>query len=190
MACGNVAAVRARGGESISTARRLRTRLITALGSIAALAAAGADALVHAGKFVDLAGAAAALALALLAFGLVSRFASTIPWSIALVGAAYLVGREGNPVVDGGAAAVGALLLLSAELASWSIGENPRIEAEASLVVRRALTIGALVIAALLVDVLLLGTAAFSGSSGIVLVVVGVAAAVAAMTLVLRLVRG
>lgn len=106
-----------------------------------------------------------------------------------LVAAAYLVGREGNPVVDGGAAVVGALLLLSAELASWSIGENPRIQAEANLVLRRALTIGALVLGALVVDVLLLATAAFSGSSGIVLVVVGVAAAVAAMTLVLRLVR-
>jgi len=163
--------------------------VITALGSVAALAAAGADALVHAGKLGGLAGAAAALALALLAFGLVSRFASTIPWAIVLVGSAYLIGREGNPVVDGGAAVVGALLLLSAELASWSIGENPRIQAEASLVIRRAVAIGTLVLGALVVDVLLLGTAAFSGSSGIVLVVVGMAAAVAAVALVLRLVR-
>ncbi|HST17716.1 MAG TPA: hypothetical protein VLK36_08600 [Gaiellaceae bacterium] len=190
MARRDAAAVRPRGGESISTARRLRTRLITALGSLAALAAAGADAIAHAGEFGDLAGAAVVLALALLAFGILARYASTIPWSIVLVGAAYLIGREGNSVVDGGAAIIGALLLLSAELASWSIGENPRIKAEPSLVVRRVLTIGALVLGALVVDVLLLGTAAFSGSSGILLVVAGVAAAVAAMALVLRLVRG
>ena len=118
------------------------------------------------------------------------RLPLTIPWAVLLTAAAYVVGREGSPVVDGGAAVVGVLLLVAAELASWSIGEDPRIRAEPSLVLRRALTIGALVAGALVLDVLLLGAAAISSSSGVALAAVGVAAAVGAMVVVVRLVRG
>ena len=164
--------------------------MITGLGALAALGAANADALVHAGSFTQLVAAAAALGLALMGAGVLWRLPLTSPWAVLLTAAAYLVGREGSPVVDGGAAVVGVLLLVAAELASWSIGEDPRIRAEPSLVLRRALTIGALVAGALVLDVLLLGAAAISSSSGIALAAVGVTAAVGAMVVVVRLVRG
>jgi hypothetical protein len=143
----------------------------------------------HGGRFTLLAIALAAAALALLVAGLLLRLPITIPWSILLVAAAYLVGREGSSVVDGLAAVVGALLLLSAELGFWSIEHDARIRTEPSLALRRLTIIGALVCGALLVDFLLLGTAAVSASAGVVLAALGVAAAVAAVAIVLRLVR-
>jgi hypothetical protein len=143
----------------------------------------------HGGRFTLLAIALAAAALALLVAGLLLRLPIAIPWSILLVAAAYLVGREGSSVVDGLAAVVGALLLLSAELGFWSIEHDARIRTEPSLALRRLTIIGALVCGALLVDFLLLGTAAVSASAGVVLAALGVAAAVAAVAIVLRLVR-
>jgi small-conductance mechanosensitive channel len=163
--------------------------VITGGAALAALALAGGDAVLHGGRFTLLAIALAAAALALLFAGLLFRRPFTIPWSVLLVAAAYLVGREGSSVVDGLAAVVGALLLLSAELASWSIEHDARIHTERSLVVRRLAIIGSLVAGALLVDFILLGTAAVSASAGVLLAAVGVAAAVGAVSLVLRLVR-
>jgi hypothetical protein len=130
-----------------------------------------------------------AAGLALLALGLVLRWPTTIPWSILLVGGGYLLAREGNSVVDGWAAAIGVLLLLAAELASWSIEHDPRIEAEASLVRRRIATLSALIAAALLINFMLLATAGVAASSGVLLAAVGVAAAVAAVAVVLRLLQ-
>ena len=136
-----------------------------------------------------LAAAVAIAALALLLVGLLFRRPFAIPWSILLVAAAYLVGREGSSVVDGFAAVVGVLLLLSAELASWSIEHDARIQTEPSLAVRRAAIIGVLIAGALLVDFVLLGTAAVSSGAGVLLAIVGVAAAVGAVAVVLRMVR-
>jgi hypothetical protein len=132
---------------------------------------------------------AAALGLGLLVLGLVLRWPTTIPWSILLVGGGYLLSREGNSVVDGWAAVIGVLLLLAAELASWSIDHDARIVTERSLVLRRIATLSVLVAAALLVNFMLLATAGISASSGVLLAAVGVAAAVAAVSVVLRLLR-
>jgi hypothetical protein len=183
------AAGRPRGGEGIQAQRSSRTRLTTASGSLAALAIAGVDAVARGGNLGSLVAGLVAFAVLVLAFGLARRRPVAIPWSVLLTAAAYLVGREGSPVVDGGAAVVGALLLLSAELAAWSIGHDARIETERSLVLWRAGVIGALVGGALLVDFVLLGAASVSASAGLVVAAAGVVAAVAAVAVVLRLVR-
>jgi hypothetical protein len=130
-----------------------------------------------------------AFGLVLLVAGLVLRWPMTIPWAVLIVGGGYLLGREGNPVVDGWAAAIGVLLLLAAELASWSIDHDARIAAERSLVVRRVVTLAALILSALIVNFLLLGTAGLSASAGVLLAAIGVAAAVTAVAVVLRLLR-
>jgi hypothetical protein len=129
------------------------------------------------------------LALALLALGIVLRWPSTIPWTIVLAGAGYLAAREGKELVDGWAAAVGVLLLLAAELASWSIEHDARIRTEPALALRRTVTLAALCLAALLVNVMLIGTAGVAASAGVLVAAVGVAAAVTAVAVVLRLVR-
>jgi hypothetical protein len=130
-----------------------------------------------------------AFGLALLVGGLAVRWPLTVPWAILIVGGGYLLATEGDPVVDGWAAAIGVLLLLAAELANWSIEHDARIEAEPSLVRRRVATLTALIAAALLVNFLLLATAGVSASSGVLIAAVGVAAAVAAVAVVLRLLR-
>jgi hypothetical protein len=161
--------------------------LITALGSVAALGASIAYIAASGGQLAGVGAGTGAFGLGLLALGLVLRWPTTIPWSILLVGGGYLLAREGHSVVDGWAAAIGVLLLLAAELASWSIEHDARIEAEASLVRRRIATLGALIAAALLINFMLLAAAGVAASSGVLLAAVGVAAAVAAVAVVLRL---
>jgi hypothetical protein len=189
MARGDTAASSARGGEGIQAQRPTRTRLITGLVALAALLVAGLDAVAHGGNLKAPIVLIASCATLLLVFGLVRRRPVAIPWSVLLTATAYLIGREGSPVVDGGAAIVGALLLLSAELASWSIDDDARIQTEHTLVARRAGVIGVLVLSALLLNFLLLGAAAVSASTGLVVAAAGVVAAVSAVAIVLRLVR-
>jgi hypothetical protein len=135
------------------------------------------------GRLATFGAVVGALGLGLLVVGLVLRWPTTIPWAVLLVGGGYVLSRAGNSVVDG------VLLVLAAELASWSIDHDARIAAERSLILRRIATLGALVAGALLVNFLLLATAGISASSGVLLAAVGVAAAVAAVTVVLRLLR-
>jgi hypothetical protein len=129
-------------------------------------------------------------ALVTLALAIVMRWPSLVAWTILAAGVGYLAGRHGNDVVDGWATVIGVLLLLAAELAFWSIDHNARIRSERSLSIRRIVTLAALCGAALFVNFLLLATAAVSASSGVILAAVGVAAAVAAVSMVLRLARG
>ncbi len=129
------------------------------------------------------------MGVVLLAVGVILRWPSAIPWAILLNGGAYLIGREGHAVVDGWAAAVGVLLLLAAELATWSIEHDARLRAERAVVVRRMLTLAALSAAALFVNFVLIAAAGLSSSSSVALAAIGVAAAVAAVAVVLRLAR-
>jgi hypothetical protein len=186
---GAAAAVRPRGGEVIQALRPARARLITALGALIALGGACAYAAATSGRLAPIAFVSGTLAVALLALGIVLRWPSMIPWTIVLAGAGYLAAREGKELVDGWAAVEGVLLLLAAELASWSIEHDQRIRSEPSLAVRRAATLGALCLGALLVNVILIGTAGVAASAGVLLAAVGVAAAVTAVAIVLRLVR-
>jgi hypothetical protein len=119
----------------------------------------------------------------------VVRWPLTIAWSVLFAGGGYLLARAGSGAVDGWAAVIGVVLLLAAELASWSIEHDARIASEPSLVVRRVATLVGLVAAALLVNFMLLATAGLAAPSGVLLAAVGVAAAVSAVAVVLRLLR-
>ena len=126
----------------------------------------------------------------MLAIGTVFRWPTTVPWSVALAAGAFIVGREGRHVVDGWAAVIGVLLLLTAELATWSIEHDARIHTEGALVVRRIATLALLLSAALIMNFLLLGTAGITASASVALAAVGLAAAIGALVVVLRLTRG
>lgn len=151
------------------------------------LGATVAYAVSTAGRLEPLALAGGIAGIAVLVVGLVLRWPTTIPWAVLLVGAGYLAGREGRSLVDGWAAAVGVLLLVTAELATWSIDHDARIRSERALLIRRGATLAGLACVALLVNFLLLATAAVAASAGVVLAAIGVAAAVAAVAVVLRL---
>jgi hypothetical protein len=178
-----------RGGAGIQALRPARARLITGVGALAALGAAIAYVAGSGGRFATVGAVVGLFGLGLLVVGLLLRWPATIPWAVLLVGGGYLLSREGNDVVDGWSAAMGVLLLLAAELASWSIEHDARIAAESSLIFRRIATLGGLIAAALLVNFMLLATAGINASSGVLIAAVGVAAAVAAVAVVLRLVR-
>jgi hypothetical protein len=153
------------------------------LAGVGAYAFSGGDTVASAG------GALAGVGAVVLAAGIVLRFSAAIPWAVLLGGAGYVVARANHTVVDGWAAVVGASLLLAAELAAWSIASDRRLHAERALVVRQSLTIAVLVVAAGLVSFVLVGAAAVSAAAGLLLTAVGVAAAVGAVAVVLRLVR-
>jgi hypothetical protein len=177
------------GGAGIQALRPARARLITALGALAALGGSIAYIGLNGGRLASVGAAVGAIGLGLLLLGLVLRWPTPIPWAILLVGGGYLLSRSGNSLVDGWSAAIGVLLLLSAELATWSIEHDARIAAEPALIRRRIATLAALIAGALLVNFMLLATAGVSASSGVLIAAVGVAAAVAAVAVVLRLVR-
>jgi len=117
---------------------------------------------------------------------LLLRWTSAVSWSVALLAGTYLAGRAGHAAVDGRAAVVGVLLLLAAELATWSVDVDKRIKAERALVVRRTLTLLGLCTVALVANFMLLATSAVSASSGALLATLGTAAAVGAVALVVR----
>jgi hypothetical protein len=180
---------RPRGGAGIPAPRTSRARLIAGIGGTLALCGVLAFPVLGGGRFAPLAWTLAAVALLVFAIALVPRWPTAIPWAVLLAGAAYLVGRNGGSVVDGWSSVAGALLLLAAELATWSIDADPRIAAETSLTVRRVVSLAALVAVALFVNFLLLATAAISSSAGLLVAAIGVAATVASVAYVLRLLR-
>lgn len=163
--------------------------MITGLGAFLALAATVLYVLTNGDHLAAIGAVMGALGALLLLLGLLLRWPMTIPWAMLLAGGGYLVGRLGTSGVDGWAAVVGVLLLASAELASWSIDHDARIHAEPALVVRRVATLVTLLASALFVNFLLLGTSGVGAPAGVLLVAVGVAAAVAAIAFVLRLAR-
>ncbi|HVU79349.1 MAG TPA: hypothetical protein VHC67_17375 [Gaiellaceae bacterium] len=137
-----------------------------------------------AGAVVALAGLPVLLATASL------RFAPGIPWAVGLSGAGYAIGRAHHGTVDGWAPVVGALLLLAAELAWWAAEEDPRIHTEPAVVLRRAGLLAVLAGAAALTGFVLVGAAAVSTSAGVALSALGMAAAIGAVAVVLRLLHG
>ena len=153
------------------------------------LAGAGAYATSDAGRFADVSAGAAVAGCALLAVALVLRWPNLIPWAILATGGGYLLEREGRDLVDGWAALVGVALLLSAELAYWSIEHDARIRTERRLLAHRIAILAGLTAAAALVNFLLLGTAGLSASNGILIAAAGVCASVLAVGVVLRLLR-
>jgi hypothetical protein len=141
------------------------------------------------GRYVSLGETVAGAGVVALAAGIVARLPLAIPWSIGLAGAGYVIGREHHAVVDGWASVVGAALLLAAELAAWAIEHDRRIREEHTVIMRRVVTLAALVASSALLGFVLVGATAVSTSAGIALTAIGVSAAVAAVAVVLRLLR-
>jgi hypothetical protein len=154
------------------------------LGGVAAYTATGGGTLASVGGTVAVAGVLGLVA------ALLVRFAPLVPWAVGFAGAGYVIGREHHRVVDGWAAVVGAALLLAAELAAWSIAHDRRIREERQVVVRQAAALALLVTTSGVVGFVLVGAAAVSATAGLALTAAGVASAVAAVSVVLRLLRG
>jgi hypothetical protein len=163
--------------------------MFTALLAVGIAVSVGAYAVALGGRFGAASELLAAVGAAGLVIGLLLRWSAMVPWAIVALGSAYVIGRSGHETVDGWAAVVGTGLLVTAELASWSIEHDSRIHEERSVQRARMAATTAVAAGALLLDVLVLAAAAVSGASGLLLAVVGVAAAVASVAVVFRLVH-
>jgi hypothetical protein len=164
--------------------------LITALLALAAVGSTIAYGAATDGRLALVSLGVGMLGLVLMTLAIVLRWPAFVPWAILVAAAGYVGGRASTHRVDGWAAVVGVLLLLAAELALWSIGHDTRISEERALTVRRSSTLALLGGAALLMNFLLLGTAAISASASVALGAIGVVAAIGALIVVLRLTRG
>jgi len=127
--------------------------------------------------------------IAVLVLGLVLRWPGTVPWAVVAIGGGYVIARSGHATVDGWSVLVGVALLASTELATWSIEHDARIGEERAVTQRRVVTLASLLVGALLLDMFVVASAGVSGPAGVLFATLGVAAAVAAVAVILRLVR-
>mgnify|MGYP000091254909 FL=1 len=94
-----------------------------------------------------------------------------------------------DPAIDARAPLVAALLLAAAELAHWSLELRAGLAEEAGALARRAASLLALVLLALLLGAVLLALVGELGREGLWLEALGGAAAVGVLALVVRAAR-
>ena len=91
--------------------------------------------------------------------------------------------------VDGAAPLVATALLVCGELAAWSLDARWHVAAEAAVLRRRALALGALVLAGLTASAIVVALAGVNAGGGLALTTLGAAAAVAAVGISVALLR-
>jgi hypothetical protein len=175
------AAGRDRGGAVIQTARVAR-----ALAAVAGEAGVAAYAAIRADVWWQAAAAVGGALALLLAAAIFLRAAQLVPWTLLGLGALYAATLAGR-ALDGWAIAVGAALLLAAELAYWAIDDDPRLHVEPELQLRRAASIAAVVAAGLAAGLAVVIAAGVELGAGLPLTAAGAVAAVGLLLVVVGL---
>lgn len=180
---------RARGGEIVQAPRVAGARVAAGAAAVGcALAVAGYGAS-RAGSLTAGAAAAGGLLALALAVGVALRRAGVVPWTVFGLAALYAATLRGS-AVDGWSVAVGAGLLLAAELAYASIEHESRLRADRVIALRAVAAVCGLVAGGALVGLVVLTVAGLSVGAGLPLAAAGTAAAVGLLVLVARLARG
>jgi hypothetical protein len=188
VARGRVARGRARGGEGIPALRPSRAPLAAALGALAAAAGVAAYAGLRPDEYGPGFGVLGGVGVAVLALGLALRASDAIPVAVVVLGGAYAGSLFVGPDrLDPAAPLVGGGLVLAAELGYWTLELRPRVDAEPSVLRRRVLLELGAVAASVAAGGALLGIGWASPGGGPGWDVLGVVAAIAALTLVARL---
>ena len=131
-----------------------------------------------------------ALAFLALVAAVVLGWSPLVPVSIGLVGAAYAVHLAADdPILDAKAALLGAGLLLTAELAYWSLEERERVAAEPGESFRRLGLLLVLALGVLVAGIALLIVSDAVRTGGLAIDLVGAAAAAAALLVVVLFAR-
>ena len=160
---------------------------------MAAVAAAGGLAAYPAVQDIRLHWAAVglgALALALLVGGLAAGQAQPVGWGVAALGAEYAVHFSGNGrALDELTPMYAAGLILTGELAYWSVERRVAAWGEPSVLVRRLIFLAASCAGAAAVAAFVIVLASASRGGGVALQAVGVGAAVGTLAIVAALVR-
>jgi len=145
---------------------------------------------VRASAVAPLIGSLGGLGMVMLVYVLWRTDEELLPWALLMAGIGYglsLALHRGG--IDGAAPLVGAGLLLSGELATWSVDERWAIRAERSLVVARAAAVAGLVLGGLLIGGLVLALAAAPSGGGLGWTLIGASSVVAILALAVRLSR-
>jgi hypothetical protein len=129
----------------------------------------------------------AVVALVCLVLVLIVGLPRLVPVPLLVLGgvyAEYLLVEDAP--LDPAAPVIGAGLLVSAELAYWSLEERERVHAEAGGALRRGAFVAGLAAAGLVVAGAILALADVAGTRGLALDLLGAAAAAAVLLLVVR----
>jgi hypothetical protein len=139
-----------------------------------------ADALTRDGSIAAELAPGAVLGTSMLLFALV-RGGSLLGLALWLAGATYVAGIvAAGHAVDATAPVVAVLLLLSGELAAWSLDERLRVRAEDFLAWRRGAALGGLALAGLVASAVILALSAVPAGHGLLWTALGATAAVLA----------
>jgi hypothetical protein len=131
-----------------------------------------------------------AIAFLALVAAIVLGWSPLVPVSIGLVGAAYALHLAADdPSLDAKAALLGAGLLLTAELAYWSLEERERVAAEPGESFRRLGLLLGIALAVLVAGIALLIVSDAIRTGGLAVDLVGAAAAAAALLVVVLFAR-
>ena len=133
-------------------------------------------------------GVIAIAAVVLLALAVAAGFPSLIAWPLVLLAAEYALKLGGGPV-DQWAPVYAGTLVGIAELAYWSLELRGRAQSAERLTERRAGLIVTLAVGSVAAGALVLAATSLRIGSGIVVDVVGVAAAVAAVGILAAIAR-
>jgi hypothetical protein len=135
---------------------------------------------------VTLGAAGALLLLLVLGRGLDELLGS----AVLLLGPAYVLGLlAGRHSLDQAAPLVAAGLLACTELATWSLEERPPVPAPRAVVLARARAVGVLLLAGVAASAAVVAVAATPFGSGLGWTILGAAAAVSSVAVVVRLSR-
>ena len=135
-------------------------------------------------------GIAAGLAVLVLTVGLVLRWASMIPPALVLLGGGYALFLAVEDVpIDLRAAAIAAALLLTAELAYWSLELRADVTDEPGSYWRRVALLALLGVGAMALSGGLLALVDVAGRGGLAIETAGAVAALGALLVLLLLVR-
>jgi hypothetical protein len=135
-------------------------------------------------------GTAAVLAVLVLAVGLALRWASAIPSALVLLGGGYalFLGVE-DVALDLRAAAIATVLLLTAELAYWSLELRADVTDEPGSYWRRLTMLALLGLGAMALSGALLALVDVAGRGGLAIEIAGAGAALGALLVLLLLTR-
>ena len=130
------------------------------------------------------------MAAVVLLAAIVNEWSPLVPIAVAAAGGIYAVELAlDDAPIDLAAPAIAVGLLLTAELAYWSLDESERIPGDPGDGLRRAAVVGLLGVAAFVVSSALLVLADGIRARGLALDIVGAAAAVAALAAIALLAR-
>jgi hypothetical protein len=188
MARGRAARGSARGGGSIQTTSQVFARVVAAVSALVVAAGIGIAVTLTADSYRAVVGVVALAAVVLLSVALALPSPSLFPWPLVALAGVYTC-TLGSGEIDQWAPMYAGAFVAVAELSYWSVELRGRAQDSERLTERRAALIVVLSLLGVTAGGLVLAATSIDVGSGILLDLVGAAAAVGALFVVARLAR-